>query len=325
MRFVQLSRFGSPDVLEIIETSTPVPGPTEVLVHVRAAGVNYFEVLMREDRYAVTPDLPLSMGVEVAGIVEAAGDTVPKSMVGTRVAVPLFGVGATRGYSDYVVADRSDLCFLPDPLSFEDATALQVQGLTALHMVRQSSMNGKSILVTAAAGGVGSLLVQLARDSGARLVIAAAGREEKRELARSLGADAAVDYTRPDWDEQVRKATAGRGVDIACDLVGGELTRSCIQALAPEGELIFGALGRVGLERSDLEKLFAQNQSMRGFALLPLLTRESLQRDLAWLFDQVANGKLKVLQGSSYPLDRVADAHRSLESRATIGKVVLVP
>ena len=156
MRFVQLSRFGDAEVLEVLEQATPVPGSGEVLVRVRAAGLNYFEVLMRQDRYAVTPDLPLAMGVEVAGIVEAAGEDVPAKIVGTRVAVPLFALGATGGYADYVVAGAGDICALPYNLSFEDAAALQVQGLTALHIVRRSSPKAKSVLITAAAGGVGS-------------------------------------------------------------------------------------------------------------------------------------------------------------------------
>ena len=325
MRFVQLSRFGGAEVLEILEKDVPAPGPGQVLVRVRAAGVNFFEVLMRQDRYAVTPDLPLAMGVEVAGIVEAAGEEVAANGVGARVAVPLFALGATGGYADYVVAGEDDICALPDHLSFEDAAALQVQGLTALHMVRQSPPKAKSVLVTAAAGGVGSLLVQMVRSSGADLLIAAAGTDDKRQLAQSLGADVTVDYTQPQWSEEVREATGGRGVDIVYDLVGGSLTGSCLQALAGEGHLLFGALGRVDLDNSDLEEAFAQNQSIGGFALLPLISRQTLKRDLAWLFDEVADGRLRLLRGTTFALDKVANAHRALESRATVGKVVLVP
>lgn len=324
MRIVQLSRFGGPEVLEIVETKKPALHPGVVLVRVRAAGVNFFEVLMRQDRYAITPDLPMSMGVEAAGVVESVGEAVPQEIVGKRVAVPLFAAGADGGYSDYVVARQDDIYLLPDRLSFDDAAALQVQGLTALHMVRQGSPEAKSILVTAAAGGVGSLLVQLARSSSESLIIAAAGTDEKRQLARSLGADAAVDYSRPGWSEEVREI-AGGGVDLAYDLVGGAHTKPCLQSLAPGGELVFGALGRVDLEPSTLEELFAQNQSIRGFALLPLLTGEGLKKDLAWLFDQAASGRLRVLNGGRYPLDEVADAHRALESRSTVGKVVVVP
>ena len=325
MRIVQLSRFGGPEVLEILETAIPALKPADVLIRVRAAGVNFFEVLMRQDRYATTPDLPLSMGVEVAGLVEAVGKGVSPDILGKRVAVPLFAIGQAGGYADYVIAEERDICRLPDTLSFEAAAALQVQGLTALHMVQQTVPKAKTILVTAAAGGVGSLLVQLARSSGARLVIAAAGTKEKRQLALSLGADIAVNYSSRRWSDDVREATGGRGVELIYDLVGGALTKACLEGLAPGGELVFGALGRVDLDRADLEDLFARNQSIRGFALLPLITGSDLRTDLAWLFDQAATGKLTVLHGGCYPLARVAEAHRAVESRATVGKVVLVP
>lgn len=325
MRVVQLTRFGGPEMLEVLETATPVPQQGEVLVQVRAAGVNYFEVLLREDRYAMTPDLPLAMGVEVAGIVEAVGKDVPADIVGTRVAVPLFGIGGDGGYADYVIADADDVCPLPPSLSFEDAAALQVQGLTALHLVRQGPPRSKKVLITAAAGGVGSLLVQLARSNGAELVIAAASTHEKRRLALSLGAHVAIDYTRSDWGENVLEVTGGRGADIAYDLVGGRTTKECLRSLAPGGELMFSALGRADLQQPELEAMFGLNQAIRGFALLPLVTREGLKKDLAWLFDQAAEAKLRVVQGGQFPLASVADAHRALESRTSVGKIVLTP
>jgi NADPH2:quinone reductase len=325
MKAVQLSRFGGPEVLKIVETPTPSPRPGEVLVRVHASGINFFEILMRQDRYAVTPELPMMLGVEAAGVVEALGDGVAMPAVGARVAVPLFAIGRSGGYADYVIADAASVVPLPDELSFEDATALMVQGLTALHLVRQSPPNAEAVLVNAAAGGVGSLLVQLARGSGARLVIAAAGLEEKRDLALSLGADIAVDYSSPDWVERVREATGGRGADIIYEFIGGAFTKACLDALAPGGELIFGALGRFSLDQAAMENLFAQNQSVKGFALLPLVTLDTLTADLGWLFAEAANGRLKVIQGGRYLLDRAADAHRAVERRETVGKVVLIP
>lgn len=325
MKVVQLSRFGGPEVLEIVETITADLKPAEVLVRVRAAGVNFFEVLTRQDRYATRPDLPMLMGVEVAGIVEEVGEDVHSAVIGQRAAVPLFAMGKTGGYADYVIAEERNLLALPDTLSFEDAVALQVQGLTALHFIRKSPPKGKTVLITAGAGGVGLLLVQLVRTSGAGLVIATAGTDEKRRLALSLGADVAIDYSSSCWSKDVRNSTGGRGVDIVYDLVGGSLTQACLEALATEGELVFAALGRVGLDRPDLDDLFARNQTLRGFALLPLLDGPGMQADLAWLFDQAATGRLRLVDGGRYPLHRVADAHRAVESRATSGKVVLVP
>jgi NADPH2:quinone reductase len=325
MKAVQLSRFGGPEVLEIVETPTPAPQPGQVLVRVHASGINFFEILLRQDRYGVTPELPMVLGVEAAGVIEALGDGVTSPAVGARIAVPLFAMGRSGGYADYVIADAASVVPLPDEVSFEDATALMVQGLTALHLVRRSTPKDRAVLVNAAAGGVGSLLVQLARDGSARLVIAAAGSGDKRDLALALGAHIAVDYSSLDWVERVREATGGRGADIIYEFIGGSFTKACLNALAPGGELIFGALGRFSLDQAAMEGLFAQNQSVKGFALLPLLTPNTLKADLGWLFAEAANGRLKVIQGGRYLLDRAADAHRAVERRETVGKVVLIP
>jgi NADPH2:quinone reductase len=326
MRAVQLSRFGPPDVLEIVDVPTPIPAPGEVLVRVRASGVNFFETLMRQDRYAVTPELPMIFGVEVAGVIEALGDGVARSLLGARVAVPMFAVGrGSGGYAERLAIDAASAVPIPDDLSFEDATALMVQGLTALHLVRQSPPVGKTVLVNAAAGGVGSLLVQLAKRAGAKLIVATASTNEKLDFARSIGADAGVDYTAPDWVARVRDATGGAGADIVYELVGGAVTRASLDALAPRGELVFGALGRFDLDASDLEKMILRNQSLRGFALLPLLTPAVLKSSLTELFDLAASGELKVIQGGRYPLDQASEAHRAIEERRTTGKVVLVP
>ncbi|OFX22295.1 MAG: hypothetical protein A2V77_18710 [Anaeromyxobacter sp. RBG_16_69_14] len=182
-----------------------------MLVRIRAAGVNFAETLMREDRYAVTPELPAVLGTEAAGTIEALGEGVGGPAVGERVAVPLFASGAFfGGYADHVVVDAGLAVPLPDALSFEDATALMVQGLTALHLTKQAPPQGKTVLVTAAAGGVGTFLVQLAKRAGARTVIAAASTADKLDRARSLGADVGVDYTRPSWVESLRAGSVAR-------------------------------------------------------------------------------------------------------------------
>lgn len=326
MKAIQLSRFGGPEVLEIIEVPTPVPGPGEVLVRVQAAGVNFFEALMREDRYAVSPELPMILGVEIAGVVEACGKGVAAPAIGERVAVPMFAVGqASGGYAEYVVTAAASIVPLPDRLSFENAAALMVQGLTALHLVRQSPPKGKRVLVDAAAGGVGSLLVQLAKRAGASMVIAAASSDEKLDLARSLGADFGVDYQKAGWGDSVLAATGEAGVDIVYEMVGGPVTRACLDVLAPGGELVFGALGRFELAPAELERMLGSNQSLKGFALLPLLTPAAMKADLGELFDRVESGDLTVVQGGRYQFDDVVEAHRALDSRRTMGKIVLVP
>ncbi|MBN8941899.1 MAG: zinc-binding dehydrogenase [Rhizobiales bacterium] len=324
MKAVQLSRFGAPDVLDIIDIPAPVAGPGQALIRVRAAGVNFFEVLMRADRYAVTPDLPMMLGVEVAGVVEALGDGAALP-IGARVAIPLFAAGRAGGYADYVAVEAASAVPLPEGLSFDDACALMVQGLTALHLVQRSRPEGKTVQVTAAAGGVGSLLVQLAKRAGARRVIAAASSPAKRDLALALGADAAIAPGGAGWAAALGEATGKAGLDIVYDFVGGALTSACLDELAPGGELVFGALGRLDLDTARLETVFARNQSLRGFALLPLLTPTNLRPDLEELFTLAADGALQVVKGGGYPLGAVAEAHRAMESRATTGKVVLVP
>jgi len=326
MKAVQFSRFGGPEVLEVVELPAPLPQAGEVLVRVRAAGINFFEVLMRADRYAVTPQLPMYPGVEVAGVVEAVGQGVDAALQGRRVAAPLFA--SQRPYGGYAeqVTMPADLAVpLPDEVSFEEATALMVQGLTALHLLRQSPPEGRTVLVPAAAGGVGSLLVQLAKAKGAAKVIAAAGGAGKLELALSLGADVAIDYTNADWPARVRELAGGEGADIVYDTVGGALTALSLQALAPGGELVFAALGRYGLEPSDLEAMIGRNQSLRGFALLPLLSPQVLRASLSELFQLTASGRLRVAIGGRFPLDQAGEAHQLLEERRSTGKVVLMP
>ncbi|MGR9137032.1 quinone oxidoreductase family protein [Rhizobium leguminosarum] len=326
MKAVQFTRFGPPDVLELVELPVPEPGPSEVLIRVHAAGVNFFEVLMRADRYAATPDLPMFPGVEVAGIIERAGPGADRSLIGTRVAVPLFAIGrGSGGYAEFAAVDGGAVVPLPDAVSFEAAAALMVQGLTALHLLRRSPVKGKIVLVNAAAGGVGSLLLQLARRDAAKMVIAAASSDEKRALSLSLGADHAADYTAPGWQEDVKRLTGGLGVDINYETVGGAVSKAALEVLAPCGELVLAAMGRFGLEAADVEHMLDDNQSIKGFSLLPLLTPEGVREDLAALFELAAAGALTVIDGGRFPLHQAAEAHRAIEERRAVGKVVLVP
>lgn len=322
MNIVEFARFGPPDVLTLVEVPTPRPRPGTVLVRVKAAGVNFFEVLMRADRYAVTPDLPMAPGVEVAGVVEELGEHVDASLGGARVAVPLFAAGRAGGYAELVEIEAASLVRLPDRIGFDEAVALMVQGLTALHLVRSSPPRGKSVLVHAAAGGVGSLLLQLARHSSAKAVFAMAGSAEKRALALTLGADRALDPADPTWPDSI---AADGGVDLVYDTVGGDLTRPSLAALAPRGELAFAALGRFTLGQRDFDAMFERNQSLKGFALLPLLSPEGPQRDLEELFSLTLAGDLKIPPVTHFALTDAAAAHAAIEARRVMGKVVLVP
>ena len=323
-----MARFGGPEVLEMAERATPMPGAGEILVRVRAAGVNLSDTLMRQDRYAVTPELPSVLGTEVAGEIAGIGEGVTGWKIGDRVAAPLFAAGKMfGGYSEYAVLDARFVVALPDGIGYDVANALMVQGLTALYLTQQAPPAGKSVLVSAAAGGVGSLLIQLARRAGARQVIAAASADKKLAFAQTLGADAGVNYSSSGWVNAAREIAGGQGPDIIYESVGGEVTMQALQALAPQGNLvIYGALNiqQFQLGIPELLGLIFRNQSLSGFATTPLLTPERVRAGLADLFQQARQGRLRVTVGGSFPLARAADAHRALEGRGTTGKIVLV-
>ncbi|MBX9868889.1 MAG: NADPH:quinone oxidoreductase family protein [Burkholderiaceae bacterium] len=326
MRAIQLSQFGGPEVLEVIETPMPVPAPGQVLVRLSISGVNFAETLMRENRYAFTPPLPCILGSEAVGtIYDAAG--CEGWSVGQKVTVPLFAVGQYfGGYAEYVAIDAAGLVAVPDTVSDEAACALQVQGLSALALTRHVDVKGKVVLVNAAAGGVGTLLIQLLKLAGASKVIAASSSDEKRALTLSLGADVAVDYTSEKWLDEVLAASNGAGPDVIFESAGGSITSDSLKVLGQNGAMvIFGALNIQSFQLGvpELLQLIFKNQSIRGFAVAPMLTPEVLRADLAHLFQLVANGSLDVHIGGSYPFSEIVEAHRALGSRKTMGKIVL--
>ena len=328
MKAVQISRFGGPEVLETVELPTPAPGAGQLLVRVGASGVNLADALTRMDRYAVTPPLPAVLGAEAAGVVEALGAGVDGFAIGQRVATPLFANNRLGAYAEFVVIDANLAVPLPDAISFEQAAALMIQGITALTLTRQAPPKGKTVLVNAAAGGVGSLLVQLAKHAGARMVIAGASTPNKLDFVRALGADGGVNYTSPGWAEELRRIADGNGPDIIYESVGGEVTAASLGALAPQGQIvIYGALNIQSFQLGvpELLGLIFKNQSLTGFAFAPLLTPEGLRSGLAELFDLVNRGELVVTTGGRYPLTEASKAHSALEGRGTTGKLILTP
>lgn len=216
-----------------------LPGHQTMLLHLAQLLYQHLlgDLWQRADRCAVTPLLPMLLGVEVAGVVEKVGEGVDGTRLGTRVAVPLFALGGGGGYAEYVAVDAGYAVPIPERLPFSGVTALVVQGLTALHMVQQSSLMGKTVLVHAAAGGVGSLLTQLARRRGTRRVIATAVSAAKRSLALEMGANLAIDYSAPGWEMSL----AGLRPDVVYDTIGGDMTRASLAVLADGGELVFAA------------------------------------------------------------------------------------
>ncbi|MCM3692522.1 quinone oxidoreductase family protein [Neobacillus niacini] len=324
MKAVQLQKFGGPEVLEIVEIDRPVPKGHEVLIEIKAIGVNYADTARREGQYVVKTPLPFIPGAEIAGVVTSVGEKVTNAKPGMRV-VTLIESG---GYSEFAVADERSLIPIPEQLDFQNAAALPLQGLSAYHVLKTMGRleKGESVLVHAAAGGVGTLSVQLAKLFGAGKIIATASSPEKLELARKMGADVLINYTESNWVEQVLEATGGKGVDVALEMVGGEVFNNTLKCLATFGRLV--VFGAASGEQSRMypSSLMARNQSVIGFFLPQIMRKpELLQRSLVELLSYLGEGKLKLTIGGVFPLEEAANVHVLLQSRKTTGKLLLEP
>lgn len=325
MNAIRLHAHGGPEVLTYEQVPRPVPAAREVLIRTRATGINFADVLRRKGGpYPAASPFPYLLGGEAVGIVESVGEQMDKELVGQRVLV-FPGQGS---YAEYVVAPADRVYPLPAELPDETALALFVQGLTASLILKRllRMAPGESVLVQAAAGGVGSIAVQLARIHGAGLVIGCVSTAEKAALVKSLGADVAVNYTEPDWDEQIRSLTNGRGVDTVLEVSGGDIARKSFALLATFGRVaIFGLTGD---ERwtLDTQALCPVCASISGFWLKQYLSdQDAIIAELHELAGYVANGRLRIQIGGRYSLSQAAAAHRALEGRETSGKLVLVP
>ncbi len=315
MKAIRIHEFGGIDRLTVDEIDRPTPGPGEILIKTAAAGVNFADVMMRGGNYLTKPPLPYALGFEVAGVVAELGEGVTNVAVGSRVLASVLG----GGYSEFAVAMARGAVPIPDNLGFGEATALLVQGLTSLGLLGETKA-GDSILVHAAAGGVGSLIVQLAKHKGLK-VIGTASSTAKLELVTSLGADFAINYTESDWTDQVLEATAAKGVDWIIEMVGGEIVGQNLKVLAKNGTMwVYGSASGEDFRLSVLS-LMHKNHIVRGY----WLTNETVANRIRYtteLLEHIAAGRLKI-QVTEYPLEKVADAHAAIEGRKTTGKVVL--
>lgn len=319
-----MSEFGPPEVLRLEEVEKPEPGAGEVLVKVEIAGVNYADIGMRRGMFhgPARDGLPVTPGFEVAGTVEAVGAGVDTSLEGARVVSVLSG----GGYAEYAVASAEAVVRVPEGVGSVSATAaLLVQGITAYGILHDSARigEGESLLVQAAGGGVGTLALQLAKLAGAGTVIGTAGSDEKRELALSLGADHAVDYTESGWVGEVLEATGGRGVDVVLESVGGDIGRQAYEALAPLGRfVVFGSSSGGPSEAPDMWQLNLKGQTISGYGG-PWLRPGAAQRARRELSGYLEGRRLRVVEGPSFPLAGAAEAHRAIEERRSVGKVSL--
>ena len=317
MRAIQVSQFGGPEVLELVELPDPEPIPGLELLSVTASGVNYADTHAAENSYLAAQTLPFVPGAEVVGTLAD----------GRRVCG--FTASGGGGYADRALIAPAACFDVPDGVSDAAALSLLVQGLTAWHLLRTSArmVPGETVVVIAAAGGVGSLAVQLAKLWGAGRVIAVASTPKKRDLAMSLGADAAVDSGSDDLAGALREANGGKGVDIVLEMTGGPTTDACLAALGSFGRLVvYGMASRTAATPVPPTSLMIGSKSLIGFWLVDCMKVDPVgmvAQPLRELVGMVASGALKPLAGTSYPLAEARRAHEDLRARATTGKVIL--
>jgi NADPH:quinone reductase len=324
MKAVQFTEYGGPDVLKVIEMDRPVPTGHEVLIEVKAIGVNYADTARREGQYVVPTPLPFIPGAEIAGVVVEVGEKVSNVAPGTRVVTLI----ESRGYAEYALADARGLIPLPEQFDFKYAAALPLQGLSAYHTLKTMGRleKGETVLVHAAAGGVGTIAVQLAKLFGAGKVIATASSSEKLELARQLGADVLINYTENNWEEQVLEATGGKGVNVALEMAGGEVFHKTLKCLATFGRLVIFGVASGEQPKFYPSTLMGRNQSVIGFFLPQIMRKpELLQPSMVELLSWISSGQLKLTIGGVFPLEDAAKVHTLLQSRKTLGKLILVP
>jgi NADPH2:quinone reductase len=313
MKAIQIEEFGGPEVLSHVEVPDPTPGEDEVLVEVARSGINFADTHATRDDYLAKQALPMIPGGEVSGRTED----------GRRVAALLMN----GGYAEKVAVHEAALIPIPDEVDDDQAAALLLQGLTAMALVQRCARieEGETILIEAAAGGTGSLSVQLAKRAGAK-VIGLASSEEKRSLVESLGADATVDSRSAGLTEAILEANGGERVDAVLHMSGGDAFDAELSALAPLGRMaVFGIASR---EQRDVSTaaLLRGSKAVIGFWLVHLLARRDLAAPMIGeLLGAVAAGELKVTVGGVYPLSEAARAHEDIISRRTTGKLLLDP
>jgi len=320
MKAIQVKEPGGPEKMQLVEVPTPQPGPKQALVRIAAAGVNFIDVYFRTGLYKA--DLPITLGNEGAGTVEAVGPEVIEVAKGDRVAYAM----ARGSYAEYALVPAAQLVKLPDGVDFQTAAAAMLQGMTAHYLTHSTYplKSGESCLVHAAAGGAGGLIVQMAKMRGAR-VYGTVSTEEKARIARDHGADETILYTSQDFEAEVKRFTNGRGVDVVYDSVAKTTFEKSLNSLRPRGMLaLFGqSSGPVPPFDPGILNTKGSLYLTRPSLAHHVLTREELLWRAGDVLNWVAAGKLKLRIYRTYPLADAAEAHRDLESRRTNGKLVL--
>jgi NADPH2:quinone reductase len=322
VKAIQFDRVGGPDVMHLAEVPKPVVAPGTVLVKNHAVGINFADVSFRRGQYSMTPMFPETPGFEAAGVIEAVGAGVEQLKPGMRVALIAF-----KSYAEYSLAPAAIVMPLPEFLNFELGAAFPIQVLTAWHMLHTShhASAGQTVVVHSAAGGVGIVAMQIAKAAGAS-VIGTVSSASKASLAREYGADDVIDYAATDFGDEVMRLTGGQGADLILDAVGKETFQKGLKCLKPFGHLIL--FGSAGGPPDPISPSMLSDKSIKisGFGL-PVVFRlpETMRRGVEGSFALLREGKLKLLIGKTFPLAQAAEAHRHMESRQSVGKLLLIP
>ena len=327
MRAIRIHEIGGPEVLQLEDVPEPRPEPGQVLIRVACAGLNYADTLIRRGRYLLQPAFPYVPGLEVSGTVAAIGSGVDAQRfpLGGRVAALTLGGG---GYAELAAAKAAHTIPLPDALSLDVGAAFPMQAFSVYHALTTAGRlaPGDTVLVHAAAGGAGTLAVQLAKLLGAGRVIGTAGGLEKVRLVRELGADAAIDYLREDFPARVNEITEGRGADLILESVGGQTLERSFECLAVLGRVV--TFGNASGSQADLNSLWGRLrtrcQALCGANFSVALARPEL-RDPSFttLLDYLASGRLKVIIKHRHDLANAGAAQAAMENRKTVGKILL--
>lgn len=324
MRAMMATQWCEPADLKLTELPDPTPGAGQVLIDVHAAGCNFADILMVQGKYQVRPPLPFAPGAEVAGVVRAIGPGVDTCAPGDRV----FAMLPWGGFADVAVAPAATVVRMPDQMSFEHGAGFGVVYQTSYFALayRADLQPGETLLVHAAAGGVGLAAVQIGKAFGAR-VLGTAGSAEKCELARQHGCDEVYDYNSADWVEQVKAATGGRGADVIYDPVGGDIFDLSTKCIAFGGRLLIIGFASGRIPTIQLNRVLLKNISLVGlhWGAYSQHQPERVHQATRELFALYERGQIRPLVSATYPLEQAAAALEAIGSRATVGKVVVVP
>jgi NADPH2:quinone reductase len=313
MKAIQITKFGGPEVMQFVELPEPVAGKDEVVLDVTAIGINYADTHQTENSYLSAQTLPLTPGIEVTGTYE-----------GKRYLAPV----SSGGYAERAVASRNSLIEIPDGVTDGQALCMLVQGSTAWHILKTVGhlKAGETVVVHAAAGGVGSIAIQLAKLWGAK-VIAVTSNDEKKKLAKELGADQVIDSDTDKLKAALLEANGGKPVDLVLEMVGGKTTDISLEVLAPFGRLIvYGMASRTPGTSINPASLMGGSKTITGFWLAHCFGSKELLNDVIdELFALVIQGNLKPVIGATFPLSEAINAHKAMLARSTVGKIVLNP